>query len=180
MYHLTLYRSSHQRCSVKKGVLRNFAKFTKKHLCQSPFLLNTSERILLFISKVRVFHHISITWLKHWTLFLSIPFCFATLALNFCLSYSSADYVGVTFICIETCSKVKALSSVKLWSAWKILLKHLYFNDASLPLYSNLFCLWMHYEKIRFLSKIKSILQTHQCLLKFVPTLLEKSKKRTF
>ena len=153
-----MYRSSHKRCSVKKGVLRNFAKFTKKHLCQSPFLLNTSGRILLFISKVRVFHHISITWLKHWTLFLSIPFCFATLALNFCLSYSSADYVGVTFICIETCSKVKALSSVKLWSAWKILLKHLYFIDASLPLYSNLFCLWMHYEKIRFLSKIKCIL----------------------
>ena len=30
-------RSSHQRCSVKKGVLRNFAKFTGKHLCQSLF-----------------------------------------------------------------------------------------------------------------------------------------------
>ena len=29
-------RSSHQRCSVKKGVLRNFTKFTEKHLCQSP------------------------------------------------------------------------------------------------------------------------------------------------
>ena len=28
-------KSSHQRCSVKKGVLRNFAKFTGKHLCQS-------------------------------------------------------------------------------------------------------------------------------------------------
>ena len=27
--------SSHQRCSMKKGVLRNFAKFTGKHLCQS-------------------------------------------------------------------------------------------------------------------------------------------------
>ena len=26
------YRSSHQRCSVRKGVLRNFAKFTGKHL----------------------------------------------------------------------------------------------------------------------------------------------------
>ena len=26
-------RSSHRRCSVKKGVLRNFAKFTGKHLC---------------------------------------------------------------------------------------------------------------------------------------------------
>ena len=31
------YRSSHQRCSVKKGVLKNFAKFTRKHLCQRLF-----------------------------------------------------------------------------------------------------------------------------------------------
>ena len=30
-------RSSHQRCSLKKGVLRNFTKFTGKHLCQSLF-----------------------------------------------------------------------------------------------------------------------------------------------
>ena len=30
-------RSSHQRCSVKKGVLRYFAIFTGKHLCQSLF-----------------------------------------------------------------------------------------------------------------------------------------------
>ena len=30
-------RSSHQGCSVRKGVLRNFAKFTGKHLCQSLF-----------------------------------------------------------------------------------------------------------------------------------------------
>ena len=29
--------SSHQRCSVRKSVLRNFAKFTGKHLCQSLF-----------------------------------------------------------------------------------------------------------------------------------------------
>ena len=27
--------SSHRRCSVKKGVLKNFAKFTGKHLCPS-------------------------------------------------------------------------------------------------------------------------------------------------
>ena len=31
------FRSSHQRCSVTKGVLGNFAKFTGKHLCQSLF-----------------------------------------------------------------------------------------------------------------------------------------------
>ena len=30
-------RSSHRRCSLRKGVLRNFAKFTGKHLCQSLF-----------------------------------------------------------------------------------------------------------------------------------------------
>ena len=31
-------RSNHQRCSIIKGVLINFAKFTGKHLCQSLFL----------------------------------------------------------------------------------------------------------------------------------------------
>ena len=30
-------RSSHQRCSVRKGILGNFAKFTGKHLCQVLF-----------------------------------------------------------------------------------------------------------------------------------------------
>ena len=29
------FNSSHQRCSLRKGALRNFAKFTGKHLCQS-------------------------------------------------------------------------------------------------------------------------------------------------
>ena len=49
-------RSSHRRCSVKIDVLRNFAIFTGKHLCQNvffnkvaglaklPFLRNTSVR----------------------------------------------------------------------------------------------------------------------------------------
>ena len=30
-------RSSHRRSSVRKGVFRNFAKFTRKDLCQSLF-----------------------------------------------------------------------------------------------------------------------------------------------
>ena len=29
------FRSSHQRCSIKNGALRNFSKFLGKHLCQS-------------------------------------------------------------------------------------------------------------------------------------------------
>ena len=31
------FRSSHRRCSVRKGALRDFAKFTGKYLCQSLF-----------------------------------------------------------------------------------------------------------------------------------------------
>ena len=32
---IVIYRSNHQKCSIKKGVFKNFAKFTGKHLCQS-------------------------------------------------------------------------------------------------------------------------------------------------
>ena len=35
--HICLLRSSHQRCSLLKGVLWNFSKFTGKHLRQSLF-----------------------------------------------------------------------------------------------------------------------------------------------
>ena len=34
-----LYISSHQRCSVKRGVLKNFTKFTGKHLARPSTLL---------------------------------------------------------------------------------------------------------------------------------------------
>ena len=49
----TKTRSSHRRCSVKKGFLRSFAKFTGKHLRQSLFfnkvavLRPASERLHL-------------------------------------------------------------------------------------------------------------------------------------
>ena len=38
-----IFRSSHHRYSVKKGVLNNFAKFTRKHQCQSLFFTNVAE-----------------------------------------------------------------------------------------------------------------------------------------
>ena len=37
LHDFLIYRSIHRRCSVKKGVLRNFTKFTGKYLCQSLF-----------------------------------------------------------------------------------------------------------------------------------------------
>ena len=41
----TIFRSSHQKCSMKKGALRNFTKFTRKHLCQSLFFYNKVARV---------------------------------------------------------------------------------------------------------------------------------------
>ena len=35
----TKIRSSHRRCSVKKGVPKNLANFTGIHICCSPFLI---------------------------------------------------------------------------------------------------------------------------------------------
>ena len=36
-------RSSHWRSSVKKDVLKNFSKFTGKHLCQSLFFIEAAD-----------------------------------------------------------------------------------------------------------------------------------------
>ena len=62
-------RSSHRSCSVKKGVLRNFAKFTVKHLCQSFFFKelfhkalkdkNTSVKcVILTVSLMDIFKNV--------------------------------------------------------------------------------------------------------------------------
>ena len=49
-------RSTHRRYSVKKGVLRNFAKFTGKHLCQSLFF---NEFFNLFFIKKETLSQVS-------------------------------------------------------------------------------------------------------------------------
>ena len=48
----TLVRSSHRRCSIRKGVLRNFAKFAGKHLCQGLFFNKvTGLRLATLLNK---------------------------------------------------------------------------------------------------------------------------------
>ena len=42
---------SHQRCSIQKGVLRNFTKFTKKHLCQIFFFYKVAGLACNFFKK---------------------------------------------------------------------------------------------------------------------------------
>ena len=39
-----VYRSSHQKCSIKNGVLKNFAKLAGKHLCKSLFFNEVAGR----------------------------------------------------------------------------------------------------------------------------------------
>ena len=48
-----LDRTSHGRCSVREDVLRNFAKFTGKHLCQGLFV--SGPKACNFIKK-RLWH----------------------------------------------------------------------------------------------------------------------------
>ena len=48
--------NGHQRCSVKKCVLRNFAEFTEKHLCQSLFFNKVSGLRTATLLKKRLWH----------------------------------------------------------------------------------------------------------------------------
>ena len=51
-----MVRSNHQKCSMKKGVLRNFTKFTGKHLCQSLFFNNVAGLRPATLLKKRLWH----------------------------------------------------------------------------------------------------------------------------
>ena len=49
-------RSSHRRCSVRKGVLRNFAKFTGKHLSQGLLFNKAAGLRPATLLKKRLWH----------------------------------------------------------------------------------------------------------------------------
>ena len=52
----SINRSSHQWCSMKKGVHRNFTKFTGKHLCQSLFFNKVASLRPAVLLKTRLWH----------------------------------------------------------------------------------------------------------------------------
>ena len=49
-------RSSHRRCSIEIGVLRNFTKFTGKHLCQSLSFNKVADLRPATLLKKRLWH----------------------------------------------------------------------------------------------------------------------------
>ena len=48
-------QNSHRRCSVRNGVLRNFAKFTGKHLCQSLYFNKVACNFIKIETLAQVF-----------------------------------------------------------------------------------------------------------------------------
>ena len=62
---LYFIRSSHQRCSMKKGALINFAKFTGKHLCRSLFF-NKVAGLRSFFNKVAGLRRASLLKKRLW------------------------------------------------------------------------------------------------------------------
>ena len=67
----TTDRSSHQRCSVRKSVLRDFAKFAGKHLCQSLFFNKDAGLRLATLLKKILWHR---CFPVNFTKFLRTPF----------------------------------------------------------------------------------------------------------
>ena len=65
-------KSSYQMGSLKKGVLRNFAKFTRKQLCQGLIFNKVAGLMPATLLKKRPWHRcFSVNFVK----FLRTPFC---------------------------------------------------------------------------------------------------------
>ena len=64
------FRSSHYRCSGRKGVFRYFTKFTEKHLWQSLFLTSFSRSLSRVFSNISYLFHFNriMKWKKGNTL----------------------------------------------------------------------------------------------------------------
>ena len=88
------FRSNHQRCSIKKGVLRNFAKFAGKHLCQILFFNKVAglEHRCFPVNFVK-FLRTSVLQNTSWRLLLTvIERCSKCIKICFYVSYESNEF----------------------------------------------------------------------------------------
>ena len=99
------YRSSHRSCSIRKCVLRNFTKFTGKHLYQSPFFNKVASLRPATLLKKGLWHR---CFPMNFAKFLRAPFhrtplndCFSTiphfLVENPSKVLNGQQHKGVTF-----------------------------------------------------------------------------------
>ena len=122
------YRSSHQRCSIKKAVLKNFARFTGKHLRWSLFLLTLLRRG----SNTSAFPRILQNFEKHLFRKTSVNDCFL-----FCHIESFRNCKRFELFWSTTLLKRDSNTGVFLWIL-RNFLKHLFWRTS--VNYCFLFC----------------------------------------
>ena len=62
-YCLFYFRSSHQKCFIIKGVIKNFLKFTRKHLCQGLFFFPDHCSFYFQLGRIAIYLQSSHEWM---------------------------------------------------------------------------------------------------------------------
>ena len=84
-----------QRCSVTKDVLRNFAKLTGKHICQSIFLMKLQASRPATLSKKRLWHR---CFPVNFAKFLKTPFVTEHLRWLLLWAYDKSNALTIRFV----------------------------------------------------------------------------------
>ena len=80
-----MYRSSHCRCSVRKGIFRNFAKFTENHHCQESFFIKVAGLRSTTLLKKRLWHR-----------------CFPVNCAKFLKTLFLAEHLRLLLLCVQS------------------------------------------------------------------------------
>ena len=105
-----LYRSSHQRCSMQKGVLRNLTKLTGKHLCQTLFFNKVAGLRPATLLKKRLWHrYFPVNFAK----FLRTPFLQNTCGSLLLIVYPACEKNPLFCVQIIWCSSYSKFSTDK-------------------------------------------------------------------
>ena len=138
----TIFRSSHQRCSVKKVVLRNFTKFTGKHLRQSQIALRRGYTVKYFFQ--------SISWNTYFTIVLlcKLPINVHDIHFEAFQKYKNSEnrfsefsvswktfllnlfsFLINSFVVNDVCKNLKKNVNIKVKSKHKVVFRTLYWKN---------------------------------------------------
>ena len=135
--HQRVLESSHQRCSVKKGVLRNFAKLTGKHLCQSLFLNKVTGAACNFIKKDTLAQVFSCEFceIAKNTFFTEHVWATASftheLSFKCCLSVPHHTKILRTFTVLVRMSRRRPICVLPMWSIFLLIFFYRYTSSFS-------------------------------------------------
>ena len=133
-----MYRSSHQRCSIKKGVFKNFAKFTWKHQCKSLFFKKETLAQVFSCGFCKIINN---TYLKS---------IFKRLFLNECAKFrGSRAIVGPVGLVTSYHRAFVGISWVQNISSWVFCGSKIFSRGSKIFLVGNfvIFSSWLHEKK---------------------------------